>query len=94
MDTRKIGLEFEGVKAILGSAQSSAQEVQLLAEKNYRLWKAEPSHPSLQFRRLRGYDDLFTIRVGDHYRALGVMEAGGITWIWIGTHAEYDRIIG
>jgi hypothetical protein len=35
--------------------------------------------PNGEFRRLRGSDDLFTIRVGDHFRALGVMEADTIT---------------
>jgi hypothetical protein len=27
-------------------------EIQRLAEKNYHLWRASPSHPSLQFRQL------------------------------------------
>jgi hypothetical protein len=67
-------------------------EIQRLAEKNYHLWRETPSHPSLHFRKLRGTDDLFTIRIGDHYRAIGVVENGCITWTWIGTHAEYDRV--
>jgi hypothetical protein len=28
-----------------------------------------------------------------HYRALGVSVETGIVWFWIGTHAEYDRLI-
>jgi len=27
------------------------------------------------------------------YRALGVSVENGVTWFWIGTHAEYDRLI-
>ena len=46
-------------------------DVQKLAVKNYHLWRENPSHPSLRFRRRRGAEDRFTIRVGDHYRALG-----------------------
>jgi hypothetical protein len=68
-------------------------EIQRLAEKNYNLWRASPSHPSLRFRRLQGTEDLFTIRIGDHYRAIGVVEADCITWVWIGTHSDYNRII-
>jgi hypothetical protein len=33
------------------------------------------------------------VRIGRHYRALGVDEQGGILWGWIGSHADYDRII-
>jgi hypothetical protein len=68
-------------------------DAQLLAKRNYRLWRENPAHPSLHFRPLRGHDNLFTIRIGDHYRALAEMESGDFTWIWIGTHAEYDQFI-
>jgi hypothetical protein len=34
------------------------------------------------------------VRIGDHYRALGIDVKEGVYWIWIGTHAEYDRIAG
>ena len=68
-------------------------EVQELAVKSYRLWRDNPAHPSLRFRRLEGRENLATVRIGDHYRALGVLESDKITWIWIGTHAEYDRLV-
>jgi hypothetical protein len=32
------------------------------------------------------------VRVGDHYRALGRVEGDTITWVWIGTHEEYNRL--
>lgn len=48
-------------------------------------------HPSLRFRRI---GDLWSVRVGAHYRALGMDVAGGIQWSWIGTHAEYDELVG
>ncbi|MBM3787123.1 MAG: hypothetical protein FJW30_22430 [Acidobacteria bacterium] len=69
-------------------------EVQELAIKNYRLWRRDSQHPSLHFRRLQGSDDRFSVRVGDHYRALGKLTADTITWVWIGTHSEYDRLVG
>jgi hypothetical protein len=28
-----------------------------------------------------------------HYRAIGVLSDDEIVWFWIGTHAEYDRVI-
>jgi hypothetical protein len=45
-------------------------DIQRLAAKNYQLWQHDLQHPSLRFRRLKGRPDRFTIRVGDHYRAL------------------------
>ena len=69
-------------------------EVQELAVKNYRLWRDDPHHPSLRFRRLKGTPDRFTVRVGDHYRALGMLTADKITWVWIGSHTDYDRLAG
>lgn len=68
-------------------------EAQDLTTKSYHLWLRNPSHPSLRFRRLEGKEDLATVRIGDHYRALGVLEPNQITWVWIGTHAEYDRLV-
>lgn len=66
-------------------------EIQQLARENYELLKTNPRHPSLHFKRVGHY---WSVRVGKHYRALGTDEDDGILWGWIGSHAEYDRIIG
>jgi hypothetical protein len=70
--------------------QALPAEIRELADKNYQLLKSNPRHPSLHFKRI---GELWSVRVGDHYRALGIDEVGGINWIWIGTHAEYDRLV-
>jgi hypothetical protein len=67
--------------------------VQALAVKSYRLWQRDPHHPSLHFRRLQGSADRFTVRIADHYRVLGTLIADKMTWVWIGTHADYDRLV-
>lgn len=68
--------------------------VQRLAEKNYALWKEDPRHPSLDSKQLRGGGQRFSVRVGLQYRALGKMIAADeVEWVWIGSHAEYDRLI-
>jgi hypothetical protein len=68
-------------------------DTQKLAVKNYQLWRQNPNHPSLHFRRLRGSEDRFSIRIGDHYRALGRFSSDTMKWVWIGTHAEYDQLV-
>jgi hypothetical protein len=78
-------------RALLGALPA---EVQDLAAKNYQLWRRDANHPSLRFRRLQGSANGFSIRVGDHYRALGRLTGDKIVWVWIGTHADYDRMVG
>jgi hypothetical protein len=66
-------------------------EIRELADKNYELLKASPHHPSLQ---LKCIDELWSVCIGQHYRALGIQAPGGIQWIWIGSHADYDKFLG
>jgi hypothetical protein len=69
------------------------RQVQELADKNYELLKTDPRHPSLRFKKVGGHKSLWTVRVGDHYRALGIEKPEGIVWFWIGTHGEYDNLL-
>jgi hypothetical protein len=68
-------------------------EVQEQARKNYRLWRSNPSHPSLHFKRVHPREPLYSVRIGIGWRALGLRDDNGITWFWIGSHADYDRLI-
>ena len=68
--------------------------VQQLAAKNYRLWLQNPSHPSLDFKKLGGANERFSVRIGIHYRALGQLIPGGVEWVWIGSHEAYNKLIG
>jgi len=70
--------------------QALPPNVRDLADKNFQLLKSNPQHPSLHFKRIGA---LWSVRVGARYRALGIEVEGGIQWIWIGSHAEYDNII-
>jgi hypothetical protein len=65
-------------------------EVRDLADKNFAILQADSRHPSLHFKKI---GDLWTARVGLHYRALAVEDALGIHWFWIGSHAEYERLL-
>jgi len=60
------------------------------ADKNYAILKENPKHPSLHFKKSGKY---WSIRVGMHYRALAVEIEDGLLWFWIGSHAEYDKLI-
>jgi hypothetical protein len=65
--------------------------VRQLADANYALLKRDPRHPSLQFKEAGRYR---SVRVGLGHRALAVDVDGGYLWFWIGSHADYDKMIG
>ena len=69
------------------------QNVQHQARDAFRLFSENPWHPSLRFRRVRENNPTHSARVGVHYRVLGYFEGDTIVWVWIGTHAEYDRLL-
>jgi hypothetical protein len=63
--------------------------IQKLAREKYALWKKDPRHPSLRFDERR--NGVCVIRVGEHYRALGLRDDDVVARFWIGTHEEYNR---
>jgi hypothetical protein len=65
-------------------------QVRDLADKNFQLLKADPKHPSLHFKQI---GKLWSVRVGAHYRALGLDKSEGVVWFWIGSHADYDKLL-
>lgn len=67
-------------------------DVRRQAERAYRLFQADPAHPSLQFKKLEGENAIYSARITLGYRALAVMKEGRVIWFWIGAHAGYDRL--
>ncbi|OKH43536.1 hypothetical protein [Phormidium tenue] len=61
--------------------------------KAYWLWKSDPYHCSLQFKRVSQHQPIYSVRVGLNYRALGLLKENLVFWFWIGTHAEYDELL-
>lgn len=67
------------------------KDVRETADKNFQLLKADPRHPSLHFKRIGA---VWSVRIGDRFRALGHEAPEGIQWFWIGSHSDYDKIVG
>jgi hypothetical protein len=65
-------------------------EIRDLADKNFALLRQDPHHSSVRLKRV---GDLWSARVGLHYRALARDEGGALAWFWIGHHSEYERMI-
>ena len=69
------------------------EEIRRLAKRNYRLWRENPNHPSLQFKKVHPSEPIYSVRIGLHYRAVGLLEEDTMIWFWIGSHAEYDTLL-
>ena len=67
--------------------------IQIRAREAYRLFAANPNHPSLQFKKVHGTRPIYSARVGLAYRALAVRRDDALIWFWIGSHSEYDRLL-
>lgn len=69
------------------------EQVRQQAREAYRQFMENPFHPSLQFKRVHPVKPLWSARISSDYRALGVRDDDEIVWFWIGSHADYDRLI-
>ncbi|MBN9072763.1 MAG: hypothetical protein J0H34_14465 [Rhizobiales bacterium] len=67
------------------------EHIRSLADRNFSRLKENPAHPSLQFKPVGRF---WSVRVGLHCRALAVRDRDDLIWFWIGSHAEYDQLIG
>jgi hypothetical protein len=67
------------------------QDIRKQADQAFEHLKQDSQYPSLHFKRVGRF---WSARVGGSYRALAVESASGLIWFWIGSHADYDKIIG
>lgn len=68
------------------------REVQVAARETYGRFLIDPAHPSLRFKKLTGVPDVWSLRIGKRYRAVGERHGETIWWFWIGTHNEFDNL--
>ena len=63
--------------------------IRRLADRNFELLKDDSGHPSLHFKKVGAF---WSARVGIQFRALSIKDDQG-DMFWIGSHADYDRLI-
>jgi Txe/YoeB family toxin of Txe-Axe toxin-antitoxin module len=67
-----------------------SEDTQQLAQKSFNLLKENSRHPSLHFKKVGDY---WSARIGLNFRALAIEDEKDFIWVWVGSHAEYDRLI-
>ena len=67
--------------------------VRTSAKKVYNLWSRDPWHPSLHFKKVHTTRPIYSVRIGDNWRAICTKHEEQYIWFWIGSHADYDIIL-
>ncbi len=59
----------------------------------YQQFQQNPAHPSLRFKKVHPKLPIYSARINRDYRAVGQLAGDTLVWFWIGSHAEYDRLL-
>ena len=59
----------------------------------YRIFQQNAAHPGLRFKQVHTDPPIYSARVGISYRAVGVLDGKTVVWYWIGSHADYDKLL-
>jgi hypothetical protein len=59
----------------------------------YRQFKKDPSYPSLRFKKVHPQLPIYSVRISRDYRAVGQLDEDTVIWFWVGSHAEYDKLL-
>lgn len=69
-------------------------EIQRKAREAYARWHDDPSHPSLQYKKIHHSQPIYSVRIALGWRAIGIVQGDEMVWFWIGSHADYDKLLG
>jgi hypothetical protein len=86
-------IESRTTRSFRAAFAALPEEIQSQARRAYRLFRDDPAHPSLRFKKVDEAENVYSVRIGLGYRALGVLEGSVVIWFWIGSHAQYDRLV-
>jgi hypothetical protein len=66
--------------------------VRVAARRAYKLFQDDPGHAPLRFKKLGGYEHIWSVRINEQYRAVGERLGDTITWVWVGSHNDFDKL--
>lgn len=68
--------------------------IQDKAQVAYGLWSDNPDHPSLRFKKVHAKLPIYSVRIDIDWRAVGILQDDTVVWFWIGSHSDYERLLG
>jgi len=72
-------IESRTTRAFRAAFAALPKEVQTQARGTYALFRSDPNHPSLRFKKVDQQDNVYSVRIGLGYRALGVLDGSIVT---------------
>jgi hypothetical protein len=72
---------------------SAPSERQTRIKDAYRLWKENPGHPSLRFKKVHSRLPIYSVRVDLDWRAVGILQGDTVVWFWVGPHPQYEALL-
>ena len=57
------------------------------------MFRQNPSHLGLNFKKVDEENNIHPVRIGLGYRALGQIDGEAIVWFWIGPHGDYNKLV-
>lgn len=69
------------------------RDVRRQAKLAFQQFMADSSHPGLHFKKLPPHADIWSVRISASYRAMGKRRGEEIVWFFVGSHADYDKVL-
>ncbi len=86
----KFGIRAKRFRKLLAELPPHVQKQAWAA---YVTWMRNPWHASLQFKQIHATRPIFSTRIGLDWRAVCIRTDDTALWYFIGSHADYDRLI-
>jgi hypothetical protein len=67
--------------------------IQYKVREAFEIWKRNPYYESLRFKQVHANRPIYSVRIGLGWRAVGLLEGDRMIWLWVGSHADYDKLI-
>lgn len=64
------------------------------ARRSYQLFMDNPGRLSFRFKKLAGHERVWSVRINDSVRAIAERDGDTVTWVWIGSHNDFDKLFG
>ena len=68
-------------------------QIQEQARIAYQQFQQDPSYPSLRFKKVHPKLPIYSARINRDYRVVGQLDEDTVIWFWVGSHAEYNRLL-
>jgi hypothetical protein len=85
--------EFSHDAALSRALRDVASARPASSTRSLSAFSAEPGSPGLRLKQVWSDPPTYSARVGISYRAVGALDGDTVIWFWIGTHADYDKLL-